>query len=263
MSNNLQYPFEFAKTSVQLQNSSGSNNPLKVVYTIYRTHGIAAIYTGCTALVVGTTTKAAVRFLSFDAIKGKLCDSSGSLSPMQGLLAGMGAGTVESIFAVTPSERVKTALISDSKGAKRFRNGSHAVQILFQEKGFRGFYQGLVPTTLKQSATSAVRMGTYSVLKESLKTHGLPNNTLTTFGIGAIAGTVTVYATQPLDTIKTRAQTSGGATTKEALMSIFSDSGVKGLWKGSTMRLGRLMLSGGIVFTIYENVSSVLLELQL
>lgn len=191
-----------------------------------------------------------------------MCGDSGKLSPVQGLLAGMGAGTVESIFAVTPSERIKTGLISDAKGVKRFRNGFHAAQVIFLERGIRGFYQGLVATTLKQSATSAVRMGTYSVLKESAERHGLPNNTLITFGTGTIAGTVTVYATQPFDTVKTRAQTSIGATTKEALVGVLRESGVKGLWKGSTMRLGRLMLSGGIVFSIYEEVSSVLSTLQ-
>ncbi|KAH8586184.1 mitochondrial carrier domain-containing protein [Bisporella sp. PMI_857] len=241
------YPFEFAKTSVQLQNNYGSSNPLKVIYNVYRAQGIATIYTGCTTLVVGTTGKAAIRFLSFDTIKARLCDDSGKLGPIQGIIAGMGAGI-----------RVKTALISDAKDTKRFRNGIHAVQIIFQEKGLRGLYQGLLATTLKQSATSAVRMGTYSMLKELSKEYGLPSNMVTIFGIGTIAGTITIYATQPFDTIKTRTQTSVGATSKEAFTSIMNESGLKGLWKGSTMRLGRLMFSGGIVFSIYEKVSFLL-----
>jgi solute carrier family 25 citrate transporter 1 len=174
------------------------------------------------------------------------------------MVAGMGAGVVESVFAVTPSERIKTALISDAKGAKRFRNGAHASRIIFMEKGVRGFYQGLLATTLKQSATSAVRMGTYSALKEEWRARGLPASSAATFGIGVVAGIVTVYATQPFDTVKTRTQSSVGASTKEAVCSVVGESGVTGLWKGSTMRLGRLMFSGGIVFTIYEKVSSLL-----
>jgi hypothetical protein len=35
-------------------------------------------------------------------------------------------------------------------------------------------------------------------------------------------------------------------------ISIFLDDGVKGFSRGSTMRLGRLILGGGIVFTVYE-----------
>lgn len=259
----MKYPFEFAKTTVQLKTSYGSNNPLKIVPSICRTQGIAAVYTGCSTLVVGATAKAAVRFWSFDTIKAIIRDDSGKLSPIQGLLAGMGAGAVESVFAVTPSERIKTALISDAKDAKRFRNGYHAMQVIFTENGLRGLYRGLLVTTLKQSATSAVRMGSYNALKGLAETHGLPKSTLSTFAIGMIAGTVTVYATQPFDTIKTRAQTSIGATTKHALKEVLKDSGLRGLWKGSTMRLGRLMFSGGIVFSVYEQVSSVLSGLNI
>lgn len=66
-----------------------------------------------------------------------------------------------------------------------------------------------------------------------------------------------MYATQPFDTVKTRAQSAIGASTVKALTSVLRDSGVRGLWRGSTMRLGRLVLSGGIVFSVYEKVVSV------
>lgn len=58
----------------------------------------------------GTTFKAGVRFLSFDSIRNRLMDKDGRLTPGRGILAGMVAGCVESIVAVTPTERVKTAL---------------------------------------------------------------------------------------------------------------------------------------------------------
>lgn len=106
-----QYPFEFAKTRVQLHNASGaSKNPLVVIRNIVATDGIGAIYTGCSTLVIGTVLKASVRFLSFDVIRNILADESGRLSPARGMLAGMIAGTVESVVAVTPTERIKTAL---------------------------------------------------------------------------------------------------------------------------------------------------------
>jgi len=75
--------------------------------------------------------------------------------------------------------------------------------------------------------------------------------------MGATAGTITVYATQPFDTVKTRAQSAAGAGTIEAMKSVLRDRGLFGLWAGSTMRLGRLVLSGGIVFSVYENIVRV------
>lgn len=54
--------------------------------------------------------KAGVRFLAFDTIKNAMCDSSGRLSTGRGIFAGMAAGVLESFIAVTPTERLKTAL---------------------------------------------------------------------------------------------------------------------------------------------------------
>lgn len=148
--------------------------------------------------------------------------------------------------------------IDDAKGAKRFRSTTHGIRLLIHEQGFRNIYQGLIPTTIKQSATSAVRMGSYNMLKESAKHYQIPLNGATTFGIGSVAGIITVYATQPFDTIKTRVQGTQKATIKDAVGDVLREAGIKGFWKGSTMRLGRLFLSGGIVFSVYEQIAAVL-----
>ncbi|RYP73809.1 hypothetical protein DL771_003387 [Monosporascus sp. 5C6A] len=254
------YPFEYAKTRAQLQvGTSGSLNPFAVVAHVAKGDGIGAIYTGCSTLILGTAFKAGVRFLSFDSIRSRLADEGGTLSPARGILAGMLAGVVESVVAVTPTERVKTALIDNAKSStKHYRGGLHACKVIVQTHGVAGLYRGLVSTTMKQSATSAVRMGSYNVLKEFSRRNNLPQNSAVTFGIGALAGIVTVYATQPFDTIKTRAQSARGASTREAFQSVLQHAGVRGFWSGSTMRLGRLVFSGGIVFTVYEKVATLL-----
>jgi solute carrier family 25 citrate transporter 1 len=204
--------------------------------------------------------KCGVRFFFFENIKQQLS----SVVPkdavlLHNVLAGMGAGVAESLLAVTPSERIKTALIDDAKtGKKQLRGGLHAVQVIFREQGVKGLFKGILPTTLKQSMTSAARMGSYSTLKHIGQRYGVPSNSLTTFATGAAAGTFTVYATQPFDSIKTRAQGLNGMGTINSAQSIIKDFGVKGLWRGSTMRLGRLLLSGGIVFTVYEKTRGML-----
>ncbi|RHZ68736.1 hypothetical protein CDV55_107281 [Aspergillus turcosus] len=257
----ITYPFEYAKTRVQLlqgRTAVTSSNPLRLIFKVAQHEGIGALYTGCSTLIMGTTAKAAVRFLSYDTIKSALSDERGSLSPARGILAGVVAGATESVIAVTPTERIKTALVDDAKNAKQFRSSMHAVQVLVRAHGFKELYRGLIPTTLKQSATSAVRMGTYNILKELAKAQELAPSVFTTFAMGALAGVVTVYATQPFDTVKTRAQGVKGAGLVEAVQSVYYEHGVRGFWKGSTMRLGRLLLSGGIVFSIYEEMTSIL-----
>lgn len=271
----LTYPFEFAKTRVQLRAERGiptPRNPFVVVGQVIQKEGARALYLGCSTLVIGTIGKDAIRFMSFDAIKRGFADpETGSLSALRSLGAGMSAGVVASTFAVTPTERVKTALIDDARNTsaagksiseRQFRGAWHATKTLVKEHGMYGLYRGYVTTTLKQAGTTSVRMGTYNILKEYTQKYDIPQNTATSFGNGAVAGIITTYATQPIDTVKTRAQSAKGAGTVEAFKGVIEDYGVKGLWKGSTMRLGRTVFAGGILFTAYEQVIAVLMPVM-
>lgn len=64
-----------------------------------------------------------------------------------------------------------------------------------REEGLRGVYRGLFPVMMRQGANSAVRFGTYSTLKNFVQGSARPGQSLPggiTFGIGAVAGIVTV-----------------------------------------------------------------------
>lgn len=256
------YPFEFAKTRVQLREQKGiptPRNPFLVVAGVYRNEGLSALYKGCSALVIGSVAKDGIRFLSFDTIKETFKDpETGTLTPLRNLGAGMMSGVVASFTAVTPTERIKTALIDDARNEKRFKSNAHAIRTIIAEDGIMGIYRGLAGTTLKQAGATAFRMGTYNILKDYERTRNIPQTTLTNFANGSVAGIVTTLATQPFDTIKTRCQSAKGATTAEAFRSIVADYGVKGFWKGTTMRLGRTVFSGGILFTTYEWAAAIL-----
>jgi solute carrier family 25 (mitochondrial citrate transporter), member 1 len=135
----------------------------------------------------------------------------------------------------------------------------HAVRIIARERGIRGFFQGFVPTTARQAANSATRFGSYTSLKQLAQSYTAPGEklgTLSTFGIGGVAGLITVYVTQPLDTVKTRMQSMDARKTYrnsfQCASLIFRNEGLLTFWSGALPRLVRLMLSGGIVFTIYE-----------
>jgi solute carrier family 25 (mitochondrial citrate transporter), member 1 len=83
----------------------------------------------------------------------------------------------------------------------------HGSAIMFRERGIGAFFQGFVPTTARQAANSGVRFGSYTTLRQLAQSYVAPGEklgVLSTFGLGAIAGVITVYATQPIDTVKTR-----------------------------------------------------------
>jgi solute carrier family 25 (mitochondrial citrate transporter), member 1 len=64
----------------------------------------------------------------------------------------------------------------------------------------------------------------------------------------------------PIDVVKTKMQSIEAKTkyknSLDCLITTVKSDGVLALWKGATPRLGRLIFSGGIVFSVYEEVIS-------
>ena len=170
----------------------------------------------------------------------------------------MCAGIVASCTAVTPSERIKTALIDDARREKRFTGNLHAIRTIYAEDGLVGFYRGFAGTTMKQAGATAFRMGSYNILKDYQTKHHIQQNVFVNFANGAAAGIITTLATQPFDCIKTRSQSAKRTTTMEAVNSIWADGGITAFWRGTVMRLSRTILAGGILFTTAEAVSKVI-----
>jgi len=249
--------------------AKSSRNPLVLIYNVAKTQGVGSLYVGCPAFVVGNTVKASVRFLGFDYIKSLLLDHNGKLSGPRGVIAGLGAGLLESVVAVTPFEAIKTALIDDKQTLKpKYQDGLLSGTIkLCRDMGFKGIYAGVVPVSMRQAANQAVRLGSYNAIKTMIQqANGSkptdPLSSAATFAVGSSAGIITVYTTMPIDTVKTRMQALGAekqyTSTFNCFAKIFKEEGLLTFWKGSTPRLGRLVLSGGIVFTIYEKMLTIL-----
>lgn len=138
---------------------------------------------------------------------------------------------------------------------KRMRGFLHGSALIFREKGVSGFLQGFVPTTARQAANSAVRFGSYTSLKQLAEGYVAPGEKLggvATFGIGAMAGLITVYCTQPLDSVKTRMQSIEARqmyrNTLHCAARLLKEEGVLVFWSGATPRLARLMVSVPVVF---------------
>lgn len=118
---------------------------------------------------------------------------------------------------------------------------------------------------MRQGANSAVRLTTYSTLRAIATKDGRKSGGLETFGMGAIAGIVTVYMTMPFDVVKTRMQSERASQYRGAfdcVATMIREEGIRRFWKGTTPRLVRLILSGGIVFTIYEKALDAMSILQ-
>ncbi|KAJ5993423.1 hypothetical protein N7451_009147 [Penicillium sp. IBT 35674x] len=259
----ITYPFEFAKTRVQLRrdlrNPQVMKYPVRIIHHVFQQEGTRAVYKGCSAMIAGSVAKDGVRFLFFDEVKNKFKDpETGAMTPVQNIMAGMCAGMVSSTLASTPAERMKIAMIDDARSKRRFSSPLQALRTIFRESGFAGLYRGYVGTTLRQSSATAFRMGTYNILKDYETQSHISQGTMVNFGNGAIAGFIATIGTQPVDVIKTRCQSVQGSGLSDAFVSILKEDGFKGFWYGTSMRLSRTVCSGGILFMVNEQVTKVL-----
>lgn len=103
----------------------------------------------------------------------------------------------------------------------------------------------------RQGANSAVRFSCYSTFKSWLQAWrgqgDAPLPSTHTFLAGAMAGIVTVYSTMPLDVVKTRMQGLDARqlykNSFDCLIKVVKQNGIFSLWKGTTPRLARLIVS--------------------
>jgi solute carrier family 25 citrate transporter 1 len=121
---------------------------------------------------------------------------------------------------------------------------------IIKEEGFLAIYRGLFPVIARQGANQAVRFTVYSLLKQWLQASqpaGKQIHWAKTFGIGMIAGTVTVYTTMPLDVLKTKMQGIGAkeryGNSFRCVLTVLREEGLFAFWKGATPRLSRLVVS--------------------
>ncbi|WWC63047.1 uncharacterized protein I303_105646 [Kwoniella dejecticola CBS 10117] len=258
----LTYPTEYVKTISQLGSGSGTSvklSPAAVIKETFSTRGITGFYRGCGPVVTGNALKAGTRFFCYESIRDLLRGPNGKLSTTSNVLAGIGAGCVESIVAVTPSEAIKTRLIESQRAGVVNQGGSITViGNMLRTESITSLYKGLMPTMMKQSANSAVRFTSYQAMKDyvvSMNGGQTPANT-TIMGIGAMAGVITVYATMPFDVVKTRMQQTGVrySSTWNCFTGSLKQEGPLVFWRGASPRVARLVVSGTVTFVVYENV---------
>jgi solute carrier family 25 citrate transporter 1 len=106
----ITFPTEYVKTQLQLDERSLQpryKGPLDVVRVTLAEKGFFGLYRGLPPLLLGSVPKSAVRFGAYEFFRSRLANADGKLSQTGTLMAGLGAGVTEAIFAVCPMETIK------------------------------------------------------------------------------------------------------------------------------------------------------------
>lgn len=186
-------------------------------------------------------------------------DENGNLSGAGKLIAGLGAGVLEAIFAVTPMETVKVKFINDQRSANpKFKGFAHGVGQIVKAEGLGGLYKGVTATIIKQGSNQAIRFYVMETLREWYK-GGDKDKVCPKYMVGAfgaIAGAASVYGNTPIDVVKTRMQGLEAAkykNTMDCAVQIWRNEGPFAFYKGTVPRLSRVCLDVAITFMIYDS----------
>ncbi|RZC56669.1 hypothetical protein C5167_015525 [Papaver somniferum] len=132
-------------------------------------------------------------------------------------------------------------------------------------QGYRLLWTGVGAQVARDVPFSAICWSTLEPMRLGLV--GEENGTIVlgaNFSAGFIAGSLAAAATCPLDVAKTRRQVEKdlvrqlNMTTRQTVMEVWRDGGVKGLFMGVGPRVARAGPSVGIVVSFYEVVKYVL-----
>ncbi|CCM02973.1 uncharacterized protein FIBRA_05088 [Fibroporia radiculosa] len=238
-----------------------------------------ALYKGLGAVLSGIVPKMAIRFASFETYKGWLADKeTGKTSVGNIFIAGLGAGTTEAVFVVTPMEVVKIRLqaqqhsLADPLETPQYRNAGHAVYKIIREEGFSALYRGVSLTALRQATNQGANFTAYQELKKfahQMQPELVDLPSYQHMVIGLISGAMGPFSNAPIDTIKTRLQKATavpGTSAFQRIAAIAGDmwrqEGFRSFYKGITPRVLRVAPGQAIVFAVYERMRKIIETLQ-
>jgi len=221
-------------TILQARKVRTYDGSLDVVRKTVKEKGVKGMYKGVTVLLSGTVPTYAVRFGTFDHLKGHFAGADGQLSPIGRLGCGLGAGVAEATLVVTWVETLKVRLISDQrKKNPQYRGLVHAASSIIRNEGLSGLYKGLTPTILKQGSNQAIRFSAMETLRKwytgADQSKAVPKPLVALFG--ALAGGCSVLGNTPIDVVKTRMQNGSYSSTMECARQVAMKEGCVGSTK--------------------------------
>jgi solute carrier family 25 citrate transporter 1 len=218
-----------------------------VVRAVYAEGGVRAFYRGLGPVVSTIVPKVAVRFTAFHQLQALV----GRSSFAGNLAAGMGAGAVEALLVVTPSEVIK---IRQQERGNRSRSQLAVLRTVLSENGVRGLYRGLGATMLRQSGQQGSKFAVFYAMRDAI-----PSDLLA----GLVANSAGAVLNTPLDVVKTRIQRQTAGTAKyrtllQSFVLIWREEGLSAFGRGLVPRLVRIGPAGAIQFAVFERVKRMM-----
>lgn len=270
-------PFERAKILLQLQGPGfkSYNGMFPTIFKMYAEEGWRGLFRGNLLNCIRIIPYSAVQYAVFEECKSIIMankDDSSELQVHERLLAGS-AGGIASVAATYPLDLVRARITVQTASLAKLSKGRMVtppgvietlVEVYKHEGGLRALYKGIVPTTMGVAPYVAINFTLYEKIRDHMDNspadYSNPVWKLSAGAFSSFVGGVLIY---PLDLLRKRYQVAsmaGGelgfqySSVTRALISIFTNEGFFGAYKGLTANLYKIVPSMAVSWLCYDTL---------
>ncbi|XP_022747108.1 peroxisomal nicotinamide adenine dinucleotide carrier-like [Durio zibethinus] len=300
----ITYPLQVVNTRQQterdLKKEKRKLGTIEQMCQVVKQEGWERLYGGLTPSLVGTAASQGVYYYFYQIFRNKAETAAverqkkgvgdGSVGMISSLILAALAGCVN-VLLTNPIWVVVTHMQTHSKiSEKDYPNRlatttpeetvlsvieplpygtSHAIQEVYDEAGFWGFWKGVFPTLIMVSNPSIQFMLYETMLKKLKKSRTLSKQgkngvtALEIFLLGALAKLGATVVTYPLNVVKSRLQAKQVTTgdrrhhykgTLDAILKIIRYEGFSGFYKGMNTKIVQSVLAAAVLFMVKEEL---------
>ncbi|KAF6236602.1 hypothetical protein HO173_005383 [Letharia columbiana] len=279
----IEYPFDTVKVRLQSQPDTlplRYQGPLDCFRQSLRKEGITGLYRGISAPLLGAAIETSSLFFSYRIAQTALqatiiSPENGNPLPLSALIASGGASGAFTSLLLTPIELVKCQMqVPLSPSSVQGPGPLSIIASVFRHYGILGFWHGQLGTLIRETGGSAAWFGSYEGVSAQFRKYNArytpsmvkaaKEDTLPLYQqmlAGATAGVTYNFVFFPADTIKSRMQTeevgAGGQVRRTFWGSgkaLWQQQGIRGLYRGCGITVGRAAPSSAFIFAVYEGL---------
>lgn len=248
------YPIDTVKVRIQVSRSTASS-PIAAISSAIRQ---GTLYRGVIVSLMGQVPYGMLTFGAYESLRAKFKTTFKNYPEWLQIILAASIGDAIGSLWLTPSEVIKsktqTGLFSSPLAATR----ATAAQ------GLTFFYQGYPAALARDIPFRAIQLSLYERIRSwyagcSLRKQiGAPLSPVENLFLGAVTGTLTAAATNPLDVIRTRMMSQGVGSSAlynnalDCVIKTVSKEGPVALLKGVLPRCVVIGPSTAVFFVVYE-----------
>jgi solute carrier family 25 carnitine/acylcarnitine transporter 20/29 len=264
------HPLDTIKVRLQTEcHRSKRSTILESFRSISQTEGFRGFYKGLLSPIISNAPINAIVFAVYGQASRSLlayssAEENATLSPLQQCLAGSMAGMFQVLFAA-PSELVKIQMqVKTATSSKNYSSITCAREIMKAHGLYNGLYRGWQLTMLRDVPAFGSYFFTYDVIKSFLSNNEPKQETTFTLLLaGGLAGSLSWMITQPVDVVKTLAQSQPLDNQMHPMALVrhhLKLEGPKFLTKGFRATVLRAFPVSAVTFLVYERTMQFMIK---